>query len=143
VFEKHLNLDVQLYPLIKHLLKTEQTNRAIHLVKSQIMSVEAGRNLTDMFDECGQRALAIELEYFFDEKQKEAEYEAIQELGLQELRAKAPLAVKQHSNNPMNPKFRKPHREVIPFTIASQSVISLLLQSQNSAFADDVSQRSQ
>lgn len=50
LFDKHLNLDVELYSVVKYYLKAGQNYKALNFVKSQIRSIQTGRNLADLFD---------------------------------------------------------------------------------------------
>jgi hypothetical protein len=61
ISDKLVNLDVELSSIVKYFLNTEQIQKAINFVKSQIKSIEIIKNLTDLFDEYGHRGLAIEL----------------------------------------------------------------------------------
>lgn len=71
LYDEHLKLDLEFYAVIKHYIKTHQIDRALGSVKSFIRTMQAGKNLVDLFDECNHRAEAIELESFYEEKERE------------------------------------------------------------------------
>jgi hypothetical protein len=100
-----------------------------------------GKTFIDIFDSVKQRGLAVELEIYFEEKEKELEYEAMQRLELENLKLEAEKTIKpKGSNNPFNRKKNNDFSS-IPSLNTSQMVIFSLIQSQVSNF-DSLSERS-
>lgn len=93
--------------------------------KNLIRTIEAGKRLIDIFDDLKLRALAVELEIYFEEKEKELEYEMMQTLEMDQLRAEAEKNIKPKGQN--NPFNRKKNNDLssIPSLNNSQIVISL------------------
>jgi hypothetical protein len=85
--------------------------------------MEVSRKIVDLFDYENQRSLAIQFEEYCDEKQKEIEYEQMQDLAFLRLREEAERCIKPRHEDPMKrTSYKKP--ESIPSF--SQSVILTL-----------------
>ena len=66
--DAHMQLDVELFKIIKYYLKSQQVQKALGFIKSHIRSLQAGKDLIEMLDSCNHRNEAVDLEYFYDEK---------------------------------------------------------------------------
>lgn len=74
----HNQLDLKLYDIVKYYLKSNQPLRALTSVKSLIRTIGAGKNLIDLFDDFKMRNLAVDLEKYYEGKQKEQEHQLMQ-----------------------------------------------------------------
>lgn len=77
--------------------------------------------MTDLFDESGYRNLAIDLEYFYEEVEKEMKYDIQQQNELNELISKVEVSVKPKKANAAN-GLRSSLNSSIPFSLSSQNV---------------------
>jgi hypothetical protein len=71
-------LDERYYPLVEAYLKAGEGLRAMQMAVSCVRTLEAGTKLVDMFDLFNKRALAIQLEEHYEERQREIDYEKMQ-----------------------------------------------------------------
>lgn len=91
---------------------------------SCIRTIEAGTKMVDLFDLYNKRALAIQLEEHYEQRQKELDYQKMQIFEFVKLREEAEKAIKPRSLDPMRRGAPKKLTEPIPSF--SQSVILLL-----------------
>ena len=70
IARRHHELDEKYYTVVKYCLNKEEYFKAVMVAKSNIRSIEAGRKLVELFDYYNRRNLAIELEAYYDERQK-------------------------------------------------------------------------
>jgi hypothetical protein len=75
---RHEELDEKFYALIQLYLKGEESLRALYMAKTCLRSLEATRKLIELFDYYNKRSLAIQMEEFCEEKQREIDYEQMQ-----------------------------------------------------------------
>ncbi len=116
-----MQLDQKYQDIVQIYLKAREGLKALHMCLTCIRSVDGLKKMTQFFDIYNMRALAIQLQEYYEQKQKELEYEQLQIFSFMRLREAAEKSIKPRSEDPMR---RAPLKKVAePAPILFHNVI--------------------
>ena len=108
--------------MIQAYLRAGEEVKAINLARSCLRSIESLKKASDLFDDYKKRSLAIQMENFCEEEQKEQEYEQMQIFNFVRVREEAEKVVKPKSYDPMRRGSRKNAEKIPSFSQSVQTI---------------------